>query len=188
MRVICNVIKGREHVRDSMLATQGRFDEELKTMSDEAFRIHLIGRHSTLESYELAFYLVGVPEREHTHIVRHEEIGKFVSTARPDWSDGSTYNSRVIKLEIDAKRLIEIFQSRLCTAAWKDTRKIFMMMRDEVSDPVLKEYLAPHCVFYGYCSEVRTGCNYIRSPHYERLRSNLINTSDRLVKKFKPGD
>ena len=116
MKITVSLLTDRTEVKRAMLATQGKY---LKTtgLSDDTLKVQLFGMHSTLEGYIFNVLITGCAEREHTHIVRHEEIGKYVSTARPDWSDGSNQNSRMILLRIPANRLIEICSQRLCGAA-----------------------------------------------------------------------
>ena len=189
MKITVTKLTDATEVKRAMLATQGK---KLKTtgISDDTMQVQLLGLHSTLEGYIFNVLIEGCKEREHTHIVRHEEIGKYVSTARPDWSDESTQDSRLILLRIPADRLIEICSRRLCGAAWKGTREIFYEIKKQVEklDPLLWRYLTPPCSKTNYCTEVRACCGYIGSGRQEREYEYFKSESTRLVNKFQKED
>lgn len=160
MQVLVELLNGRENVKRAMLATQGKKMKK-KELSDLTMEVLLLGEHSVLDEMRFIVEIDGLSERVHTHIVRHKEIGKYVSTSRPDWSDGLRFESRFLLLNIPVKRLIEIMRQRLCTAAYKDTRFLFWQIREMIKDfdEIVYKYLAPPCSFRGYCTEVRTECN-----------------------------
>lgn len=185
MEIEVTELTGKEEIKRAMLATQG-----LKMVSpnlrDSVYEVQLLGRHSTLEGRIFNILLTGVSERVHTHIIRHEEIGKYVSTARPDWSDGSTQNSRMILLRIPTNRLLEIMNQRLCGAAWLETRKVFYEIREKIGkiDSILYNYLVAPCVLQGRCTEPRSYCGYITSTKYLEEKIYLDNKSKELVNMF----
>jgi len=185
MKITVTKLTGRDVVKRAMLTTQGKH-AITPDMSDETLTVQLLGLHSTLEVYIWEVLIEGCPEREHTHIVRHEEIGKFVSTSRPDWSDESTHGSRMIRLFIPTNRLVEICEDRLCGAAWKGTRAIFSQIKKKVSeiDPLVSWFLTPPCSKRGYCTEVRSYCGYLTTQKCTDERKFIIDVSAELVKKF----
>ena len=173
------IITGREMVKRAMYATMGR-EYVGDTVSDATMLALLKPRHSPIEEYRFWFDLI-VPERSHTHIVRHEEIGKYVASSRPDlaYCTPIADGHRQMSLSIDAKRLIEIMMQRLCFKAWGETKEVFVAMRNAVIqlDPVFSAVLVPQCVWYGFCPEhsaKRPGCGYNKSLAFEKERGALV--------------
>ena len=189
MHVEVFIKSGREWVRAGMRTTMGQIlkEEDLgKTLTDNTFKSLLVGRHSPAEEFEIWVNAV-VPERVHTHVVRHKELGKYVATSRPDIS----YNvpledgNRILALRINAKRLIEICWQRKCFASWKETRELFNAISDIVEnlDEAFKGLLVPSCVWMGWCPEVNNKCKYYTTPKYVKERKNLLDIVEDLYNK-----
>lgn len=176
MKIEIKIKSGREWVAKAMHATQGKDSDR---MSDETFRGLLRACHSPVEEYQI-WIDAEVPERVHTHIVRHEEIGKYVSTSRPDLvkaGQGLAVPTgwRKLSLCIDAKRLIEICRQRLCQKAWWETRIFFegVAKAVEAEEPAFRGLLAPVCVWYGFCPEAfgsRRGCGFVETQYAHDVR------------------
>jgi hypothetical protein len=187
MEIHVRKLTDRDVVKRAMLTTQGKVPVTDSILSDETMEVQLFGKHSTLETYIFEVYIDGCTEREHTHIVRHEEIGKFVSTSRPDWSDGTCNNARKIRLFVPVSRMIDIMSQRLCGSAWYGTKRIFEEIRKQVFelDETVGKFLVPPCSKFGYCTEVRSCCGYVNSTRcktdYEYFKARSI----KLVEKFK---
>jgi len=180
---------GREWVRAAMRTTMGELltEEGLdKTLTDKTFRGLLVGRHSPIEEFEVWINAI-VPERVHTHVVRHKELGKYVTTSRPDISYNVPVDNgmRMLSLRINAKRLIEICWQRKCFASWKDTRELFDKIAELVEnlDPAFKGLLVPSCVWFGWCPEVNNKCKFYKTTSFKILRQNLLNIVENLYKK-----
>lgn len=148
-----------------MKATMGK-QGECKPLGNKTFLHMLRAGHSPIDEYRIWFDITA-PERVHTHVVRHEEIGKFVATSRPDISYGKALEEghRMFSLQIPAKRLIEIMRIRLCGKAWPDTRVLFNKMKQAVieNDPIFAHVLHPTCCWYGFCPEYSdntSGCSF----------------------------
>lgn len=189
MHVEVFIKSGREWVRAGMRTTMGELltEENLqKSLTDRTFKGLLVGRHSPTEEFEIWVNAV-VPERVHTHVVRHKELGKYVATSRPDISYNVplTDGNRMLSLRINAKRLIEICWQRRCFASWKDTRKLFDNIAELVEnlDPAFKGLLVPSCVWMGWCPEVHNKCKFYTTNSYKILRTNLLTTVESLYKK-----
>ena len=138
MHVEVFIKSGREWVRAGMRATMGKLFTENdinKKLTDNTFKGLLVGRHSPSEEFEFWINAV-VPERVHTHVVRHKELGKYVATSRPDISYNVpvTDGMRMLSLRINAKRLIEICWQRRCNASWNETKELF----DNIAQEVIK--------------------------------------------------
>ena len=180
MEVIVEIKSGKKWVKRAAWSTMGKHGEPKTELTDETFQSLLIGRHSPIEEYEIWVDAI-VPERVHTHIVRHKETGKYIATSRPDISymrpleDGERY----ISLRINAKRLIEIMMVRKCNRSWMETRALFKMIALETTklEPALKPFMVPSCVWYGFCNETHPDneCRYMDSPRYGVERKDLVS-------------
>lgn len=168
--VTVSLITGRKYVKRAMLATQGintirdkdNANKHTKwRLSDKVLLPMLLDLHSPIE--EMRFWIeIYASNRVIDHLVRHEEIGKYVASSRPD-IDTTTDNSngmRYASFSINAKRLIEIMQQRLCNKAWHDTQDITYMIRDKVIEiePLFAYVLRPKCIWYGFCPLLYRGC------------------------------
>ena len=186
MRVSVKMDKDRSHVRRAMRITMGRGnllnEEGLAQLDNETFMKLLLGMHSPLEEMEFWIEMI-VPERVHTHLVRHEEIGKYVATSRNDLKHATFLpdNSRCMALRINAKRLIEISEQRLCSASWSETREVFTAIREQIKhiDPILFLFLTPPCDKRGHCTEVNTDCGRDNYASFKEV-ANYIRTGDML--------
>ena len=129
--VTVSQITGRKYVKRAMLSTQGintirdKDNASRHTkwrLSDKVLLPMLLDLHSPIE--EMRFWIeVYATNRVIDHLVRHEEIGKYVASSRPD-IDTTTDNSdgmRYASFSINGKRLIEIMQQRLCNKARHET-------------------------------------------------------------------
>jgi len=176
IKVTAEVVTGREWVHRAMKATMGHFgDDELRFLSDKTFLHLLRAKHSPIEEYRFWFDIVA-PERVHTHVMRHEEIGKYVASSRPDlkYCTELEDDHRSFSLQINAKRLIEIMQLRLCGKAWGDTQQLFIQMRNAVVEcsPVFDKVLHPTCVWYDTCLE-KPCCRYIITKEGQEARESF---------------
>ena len=168
--VTVSLITGRKYVKRAMLATQGintirnKDDVEKHTkwrLTDKVLLPMLLDLHSPIE--EMRFWIeIYTTNRVIDHLVRHEEIGKYVASSRPD-IDTATDNSdgmRYASFSINGKRLVEIMQQRLCTKAWYETRLITEMIRTKVIEiePLFAYVLYPKCVWYGFCPLLNRTC------------------------------
>jgi len=190
MKVKVEIKAGRDWVKRGMLTTMGinplnDFEKYHKAMhvqlTDATFESLLIGRHSPCDEFEIWVDAI-VPERVHTHVVRHKELGKYVATSRPDIWYNIELNPyipvRLLSLCIPAKRMIEICWDRLCFKAWKETIQLFEEIKKELCliEPVFKPFLEPSCVWFGFCPQTSPGnaCKYAISQKGIEARKNLI--------------
>lgn len=176
MKVEVFIINDKDQVKRAMLATKGLKPTTDKPINDEVWFGMLRAKHSPIEEYRVWVY-AEVPERVHTHIVRHEEIGKYVTTSRPDIKGNQELKDgyRKIALVINAKRLIEIANQRLCYGAvWGDTLKFVQAIVNSLEDETLKRFLVPPCVVYGCCID-KAKCGYDRSVRYAKQREKFVN-------------
>jgi len=187
MNVNVEVKCGREFVKRAMLATMGitklatpeEYRKRMKTeLSNKTFTDLLKGLHSPIEEYEIWVDAI-VPERVHTHVVRHKELGKYVATSRPDLKHVTELldGQRILSLRFNAKRLIEVCQRRLCKASWHETTELFSIIRKNIPDDTLWSFLAPTCTWQGFCSE-RTECGWNKSGAYISSREFLTGESN----------
>lgn len=185
MKINITITSGLENVQKAMLATAGItsvscFDnyknKTSRPLNEKTFQTMLLGKHSPIEEMKIWIEAI-VPERVHTHIVRHEEIGKYVATSRPDipWSVEPEEGMRILCMSINLKRLIEIMQQRLCYRSWSDTRLLFKRIRELIIQelPCIEYMLNPLCIWYGFCPEGKQCCKYINSIKAMAERSKL---------------
>lgn len=174
IKVTGYIKSGREWVKRARDATTGRFGEPTTPLADGPFIDLLIGRHSPIEEMEFWFDCIA-PDRVMDHIVRHKEIGKYVTSSRPDRTTtlDAPEGHRNLSLCINAKRLIEIAWVRDCNAAWFETRELMDAIRDEVKrlDSTVGVFLAPSCVWFGVCVEPVCKCNYITTEDWKKSRT-----------------
>jgi hypothetical protein len=189
MHIEVFIKSGREWVRAGMFTTMGKLLTEAdldKKLTDKTFRGLLVGRHSPIEEFEIWVNAV-VPERVHTHVVRHKEVGKYVTTSRPDipYNVPVTDGMRMLSMRMNAKRLIEICWQRRCKASWKDTVELFDGIAEIVQnlDPAFNGLLVPSCVWMGWCPEVNNKCQYFKTKSYNIQRTNLLNIVEDLYNK-----
>ena len=84
MFVEVEIKSGRNWVARSMRSTMNALGVMgSNRLSNKIFERLLVARHSPIEEYEVWVDAI-VPERVHTHVVRHKELGKYVGTSRPD--------------------------------------------------------------------------------------------------------
>jgi hypothetical protein len=169
-KVSVELLSGRKTVKRAMLATmhitplfdKEEFEKRMKyRLSDKTFFDLLIGKHSPIE--EMKFWVdLYVPERVHTHLTRHKEIGKYVATSRKDISYGKDLvdGMRYMSLSLNPKRLIEISEQRLCYKSWHETNKVWQEVVNQCVElePLLQYFLHRPCVKYGICMEGSKSC------------------------------
>lgn len=170
-----NKEQAREYVKRAMYATMGK-SIVTKGLSDSTFEKLLISGDSPCKEYEFWIACYDVPERVHTHVIRHERIGKYVATQRPDLQTGNfEKGKRDFILKIDALRLIEIMKLRLCNASWIETRLFFSQVALAVigCDQIFNNLLAQSCVWLGFCNNKKK-CGFCGTDQHEYLRQKLI--------------
>ena len=178
MKIECQIKSDRRWVSRAMRSTMG-LPEHTNPISDELLRFLIRAGHSPAEEWEV-WIDATVPERVHTHVVRHEEIGKYVATSRPDIvGERPKDGMRKLSMRINAKRLVEIMRIRLCGKAWWETRLLFRAIAAKVIElePCLDGLFAPTCVWYGFCPEhceARPTCGYMDTENYGREREKIM--------------
>lgn len=188
--VTVSLITGRKYIKQAMNATRGintirdkdNAEKQAKwRLSDKTLLPMFLDLHSPIE--EMRFWFeVYASNRVIDHLVRHEEIGKYVATSRTD-IDYATDNSdgmRYASFSINAKRLIEIMQQRLCNKAWYETKGIVKEIRRQVIEiePLLYYMLNPKCVLYGFCPLLDRSCGKAQltiNHEHEQLIRDIDN-------------
>lgn len=180
MEVNVEIKAGRSWVKRAMLSSMGVYGAVETALSNTVFQSLLLGRHSPIDEYEVWVDCI-VPERVHTHVVRHKEIGKYVSTSRPDISymkDVSDGN-RGLSLRIPGKRLIEIMMLRKCFRSWGETTQLFDIIAEQLTelDPALEPFMVPSCIWFGFCVETHPDnkCKYFTTRKAGRERRTLMD-------------
>lgn len=177
---------GTQWVKRAMISTMGvtsinapeRFVELMsKPITEKSFRRMCFSRHSPIEEMEYWIEMI-VPERVHTHLVRHKEIMKFVATSRPDlpWKTVIKNGERSMSCSVNLKRMIEISQQRLCNRAWNETKEVWKEIIQQVEEltPITKGLFHPVCVWYGVCPEGKDCCGYTSRLEFACKRNRFI--------------
>ena len=135
IEVKVEIKNGKEWVYRAMLSTQGKKAKENKSLSDKT---------------------------------RHEEIGKDVATSSPDIKSGSVIvksnqQYRSLSLSINAKRMIEIAEQRLCKGAFVETTAFVKEIIKNIPDLHLKNLCCEPCVRTNCCIDKKK-CGFINLP------------------------
>lgn len=178
MKVKVSKITGRKFVKVAKLSTMGitqlssseQFKQKMKyRMSSKELTRLLIAKHSVIQQMKFLISL-HVSQRVHTHLVRHKQIGLYVATSRPDLLHKTELQQgmRFMTMTVDAKRLIEISEQRLCYKAWHETREVWeeVVKQCIALEPALKYVLNKPCVKLGYCPETNRTCGYNFNQDY----------------------
>lgn len=174
MQVTVEIITGKENVYRAMLATMRLKPKQCNQLKNESWFKMLRAKHSPIEEYRIWVDAI-VPERVHTHIVRHKEIGKYVASSRPDLDTSTDISDglRSLSLSVNAKRLIEISEQRLCGDAWCETTEFIQAVIDNLPDKILQKLCSPQCVRCGCC--IGKGCGYYNSNEYKTARIFFVH-------------
>ncbi len=185
MEIYVRELTNREDLRRAMktcLSDECCF-EPMKPLSKKETRKALIQRHGSLNKYILHIH-AKVPERVHTHLRTHHLLNEFYqsSTSRPDLvkNDGKF---RIIDFFVPVKRLLEIYEVRLCDCSWVETVEFMSELKVLLEDQYswFKDVLQPSCVYVGVCKELKSDtCNFWKES-FVAERKKLMN----MVKKIK---
>lgn len=149
-----------------------------KYPSSEWKRKILRAEHSPIRSLVFTIRFTDIPYWIVGHFVRHKiGVEHYVSTQRTDRTGVDRTklpqdNLVSYTMVADAQALINISRKRLCSQASKETREVWMMVRNaiaEVGELELAEAMVPECVYRGFCTELRP-CGYSGT---EAHKSNL---------------
>lgn len=142
-----------------------------KGPSDSFIRESLISEHSHIRELLYAIEIEGIKSWVATHLVRHHVgVEKYVATQRDDRNpqimdrdqtpQGNLVNMRIT---LNAQAILNISHRRLCHAAHKETRIVWILILKELRKiaPELAEHCVPSCVYRGFCperKETRAAC------------------------------
>lgn len=187
MKVNVEQVIGRKNVKIAMLASMGisplvdieEYSKKIKSkLSSNRLVKLLIAKHSVIEEMKFKIDLY-VPERVHTHLVRHKEIGIYVATSRPDLKHKTELidGMRFMTLFVNAKRLIEISEQRLCYKSWKETRDVWNEVVRQVIEiePAFMYVLKKPCSKVGYCIETDRTCGHNFNEEYILHKRDIEN-------------
>jgi thymidylate synthase ThyX len=173
------------NVKKALYATLGIEIKDKKLSVETILRLAL-SQDSPIQQLRIESFAV-VPERVHTHFVRHGLTQHYVLGCRPDRPNDyalmlKNKNERYMYSVIDFSTLMHIFRYRLCMKAWKDTREFFQLYKEQLAEifPELAVLLQAVCVWYGFCPMTKQGCTYIKNNTAER--EELLALVDFLTK------
>ena len=130
--------------------------------------------HSPIRLRQFRIVIENCPSWVATHFCRHHiGVEKFVSTQRTDRTGvdrNKLPQDAPVRLEMwaNAQAMINISRKRLCNCASKETRRIWIMVLNELYeiDRPLCECCVPECVYRGHCPEYK-GCGFDKSPLFK---------------------
>ena len=178
MKIKVQVKAGKEvaryYVKKAALQTQG-LEILNKEMSDDMFFAMLLAGDSPCKEYDFWIEIKDVPERVHTHMVRHERIGKYVQ------SQYITTGIRNMNLKIDALRMIEIARLRNCGKAHILTQTLVNEICTQIIEiePVFETLLYPICVWFGGCPMGKRCCGFVSCEEFEIERNKFEMNFDK---------
>ena len=141
--------------------------------------------HSPIRLREFKVVVENCPSWVATHFCRHHiGIEKFVSTQRTDRTnvdrDKEPQEAPVrLQMQINAQAFINISRKRLCTQASSETRKIWIMILEELAEidyPLYRSCVA-ECVYRGHCPEYKP-CKYTETALYNIELENYRTAID----------
>lgn len=148
-------------VKQCALVTAGK---KMKNEPEMAWKQAILrARHSPIRTMQFAFYIEGVPYWVSTHLVRHVHAQPFVRSQRNDRQNEYDRNEARQDAPVDmiwymnAEELMTIAEKRLCRQTTEETMEVVreMCKLAEEQCPEFKGFLAPPCVKYKVCNEMR---------------------------------
>ena len=142
-------------VKKCTLVTVGKETDKPPT---EKFKKDLLrARHSPIRELKFVFYLTDIPYWVSVHLCRHVHAQPYVKTQRNDRQSDYDRNSAPQNAPVDmmwsvnGEELITIANKRLCEQASEETRKLVMLICDEVIKlcPEFERELVPMCIRNG---------------------------------------
>ena len=134
----------------------------------------LLSEHSPIRLLEFDWKWNDLPSWISVHFVRHKTgIEHFVSTQRTDRTginrDELPQGAHVShRCHANAQALIYISRKRLCSAAAKETRDAWQLVKEKVAEvePEMASCMVRECVYRGFCPEM-SGCGFDKTPAYQ---------------------
>lgn len=196
MSVEIAVTQGRYWVKESMLRTAHKVPISTE-LSDEVLSGLLLGRHSPIRQYRMRVLVKFCSDRAHTHLVRHRGVDPYVASLREDickalgvdpedFKDEDGNWVRVMSIFLGADQLIHIGKFRLCTGSvHPETLQVVKRIKSAVAlfDPCLAQFMQPHCIWYGMCTEPAKYCGFDITPAGVLARDWFLSLSKRLISK-----
>lgn len=171
-------------VADACRTTIG-LEESDKPVSEKYMLQMYRCEHSPIRLREFKVVVENCPSWVATHFCRHHiGIEKFVSTQRTDRTnvnrDKEPQDAPVrLQMQINAQAFINISRKRLCTQASSETRKIWIMILEELAEidyPLYRSCVA-ECVYRGHCPEYKP-CGYTKTALYNIELENYRTAID----------
>ena len=121
----------------------------------------LRAEHSPIRNGKIIVELYDVPSFVIGHLVRHGAgFEPFVASLRSDRTEYDVVPNRNtpnnLRFEGNFQSFINISRKRLCRCASKETREVWMMVRDAIAEiePELAMCMTPECCYRGGCPEM----------------------------------
>ncbi|NLN46966.1 MAG: thymidylate synthase ThyX [Clostridiaceae bacterium] len=161
-----------QDIKDATMNTIGK---NTGRYPDATWKLKLIrAEHSPIRKMRFSWRWKELPYWVSVHFVRHKiGIEHFVTTQRSDRTDiprddlpqGSCVSH---ECDADAQALISISRKRLCMSASPETRKAWMLVKEQVREvePELAQCMVRECVYRGFCPEMN-GCGFDKADAYK---------------------
>lgn len=162
-----------QEVKDATMNTIGKATGQYPNAD---WKLKLIrAEHSPIRKIKFSWRWIDIPYWVSVHLVRHKiGIEHFVKTQRSDRTgsdrDELPQGSLILhECEADAQAMINISRKRLCNCASPETRKAWLLVKDEVVkvEPELAQCMVKECVYRGFCPEM-FGCGFDKTEQYQK--------------------
>ena len=177
MKIKVETLAGRNYLRQAGMTTRNKMlGSNCRPYTLKQMRKFILQRHGNLNRYIFNVTVEDMPDRIHTHLVRHSIVNDFYTagTAREDLSFAQKNGLRNVSFYLPLKRALEIYEIRLCGKAWIETYDFFNELKTylEEAEPALKGLLLPKCAYHGYC--VEGGCKFTQIGKYETVKAEVV--------------
>lgn len=145
----------------------------------------LLAEHSPIRTLQYVIEIKNIPSWVSQHIARHDAFANhtvrdsngdvhFVGTARTDRT-GIDRNDLPQDAPVNhtiycnANDLINISTKRLCACASKETREVWIAVKDAIEriDESMASVMVPSCVYRGFCPEGGNSCGYDKTQIFQ---------------------
>lgn len=129
----------------------------------------LKAEHSPIRAKQYLIRIENCPTWVWTHLVRHKiGVEFFIQSQRDDRNEnpvpraekpqGAPCNGYIV---INAQALVNISRKRLCNKASKETRQVWIAVRNAIKeiDADMSTAMKPECCYRKFCPEMKP-CNY----------------------------
>lgn len=139
--------------------------EKGSKFTGNVFFQYLISEHSPIRRLVLSWRIRDLERRASSHMVRHKHAEAFIGGSRPDWFEKDDGTNDHLQ-DFNCQALIDFSRKRLCSRAWKETRRAAEGLKESLMGSgdefyeALGKAMVPNCVYRNGCPEGKKCCGY----------------------------